>query len=205
MSEVEAALTSNFNSRLASGLQEVEAALTSTFNSRLSSGLQEAERRRIETDAELRRLDSDARAKMDAAVSEASTAAQTALRRALRPFAAEASSERRQRQAGHEELLQCFRRCEQTASTTMNEQTEALKRISDEFVASVDQRHREERGLWTKVHELSRTVKDRFPQERRQLLEVAEQNLDRGLERRVSEVREELRKEICTHVQGQSH
>jgi len=174
-----------------------EVALSSSFSTRLNSSLQEVELRRSETDADLR-------ARIEAAVSDVGAAAHATIRRALRPFTAEAASERRQRQAGHEELLVSFLRCEQTAVSVRDEQAEAIKRLSEELAGSQEQRHREERGLWTKVHELTRTLKDRIPQERRELMEAAEQNLDRGIGRRLTEVREELRRDVRSQIESQS-
>jgi hypothetical protein len=177
---------------------EVEKALTSTLNTRLVAGLQETELRRMEMDAELR-------TRIEAAVGDMGTTAHNSLRRALRPLASEVSSERRQWQASHEELLVSVRKYEQAAMALRDDHMEGLKRVSEEVAGAQEQRHREERGLWTKVHELTRTLRERLPQERRELLEATEQSLDRGLDRRITEVRDELRTELRTRIDSQCH
>jgi hypothetical protein len=85
-----------------------------------------------------------------------------------------------------------------------NRQNEVLNSLSEEIGKVDEKRKREERGLWTKVHELTRTLKERVPAERREVLEAAEQNLERGLDRRVSDARKDMQKELFKHLEIRS-
>merc|ERR1719482_2449680 len=98
-------------------------------------------------------MDAELRTKIEAAVGDMGTTAHNSLRRALRPLASD------------EELLVSVRKYEQAAMALRDDHMEGLKRLSEEVAGAQEQRHREERGLWTKVHELTRTLRERLPQE----------------------------------------
>jgi len=80
---------------------------------------------------------------------------------------------------------------EQTAASEHRSQMQALERLSEHLSAGMDQRRHEERGLWSKVHELSRAIREQAP-------------AVRSLERQFGETREELQQEVRAQLEARA-
>lgn len=194
------------------GHAEFEAQTAAQQTSRLAAGL-----RGVEETLE-RRMQWVAASsnELEASVAQAFAESHSALARTSRALAAEVVAERCRSAQAEEDVVSRLRRFEDAVSGDSRSQADAVEQLNQAIAVAALRRQGEERNLLKKVHDSLRSIDERRPLERRELVEaagravaearadilgelrdVAHQDLRRELTRLQREVREAAQKEAA--------
>ncbi|CAE8604363.1 unnamed protein product, partial [Polarella glacialis] len=101
------------------------------------------------------------REELEASIGVATSSARAALSRATKALTTEVIAERRRSFASEEALGAKLRRSEELSTAEAQSQAQSLERLAEAVTEASDKRSTEDRSLWAKVHELSRSTKER--------------------------------------------
>eukprot|EP00931_Biecheleriopsis_adriatica_P054548 TRINITY_DN32114_c0_g1_i2.p1 TRINITY_DN32114_c0_g1~~TRINITY_DN32114_c0_g1_i2.p1 ORF type:complete len:907 (+),score=232.70 TRINITY_DN32114_c0_g1_i2:307-2721(+) len=175
------------------GEAESEAQIAVRLGSRLSSGIlgveQLVERKTEATSA--------MRVELEAAINKVSTSAEAALTRTARSFSTELIAEEQHSIRCEESAITKLRRvedaCAMQSKAEAQASAQAMDRVHQALAATEERRLVEERDIWASVQDLSRSARERAPQERQALVEAT----NRG----IAEARSEMQRELGTLIQ----
>lgn len=135
------------------------------------------------------------------------SSSRSALSKAFRGLTSEVAADKKQRATELADLVERLRKGEQAIAAKFfaecndecSVQGRAVEQLAEVVTANGERSVREQRGLWTKVHELSRGFRERLPAERREALEVAERQLGQTRER----LRQDLQQDLLNWFGGE--
>ncbi|CAE7448788.1 unnamed protein product [Symbiodinium natans] len=193
------------------GHAETEAQTAAQQNSRLAAGVRGVE----ETLERRMQWVATSNSELEASLGHAFAESHSALARTSRALAAEVVAERCRCAQTEEDVVARLRRFEDAVSGDSRLQADAVEQLNQAIAAAALRRQGEERNLLKKVQDALRSVEERRPLERRELVEAAgravaearsdlleelreaaQQDLRREMARLHREVREALQKEM---------
>lgn len=107
--------------------------------------------------------------------------------------------------ANEEHMLAQLRTCDDKLASEFSTQAHALQSLAEAQASSAEQHRREERGLWVKVHEISKSVRDHLSAERCTTFKSAQeakQELAEQLEGQACAAQDHLRLELSAQCEA---